>query len=189
MAVCSWVKVHDPLELAYHDQEWGKPLYDDQALFELLCLEMYQAGLSWSTVLHKRQAFRQAFYQYDVQAVAQMTDSDLDSLLGNADLIRHRGKLYATRTNARAFLVIQERFGSFATYLWAFVEHRPICQSVTAYRDLPSKTPLSERLAKDLKKRGFNFVGPVMAYSFLQAAGLINDHENTCLSKLLPGQM
>lgn len=185
MSICSWVKRDDPLECAYHDEEWGRPLYDDQALFELLCLESYQAGLSWSTVLHKRQAFRQAFHNYDVVKVAGMTDEDLDALLENPDLIRHRAKLYATRTNAQAFLAIQKTFGSFRDYIWAFVDNQPIQNRVSSYKSLPNKTPLSEKLAKDLKKQGFSFVGPVMAYSFMQAAGLVNDHEDTCPAKWL----
>ena len=180
MPICSWVKDDDPLEIAYHDKEWGKPLYDDAALFELLCLETYQAGLSWSTVLHKRQAFNDAFYQYDVKKVAEMSDSQLDNLLDNPQLIRHSAKLYATRTNAQAFLRVQEIYGSFSAYLWRFVNGSPQVNDVPSYKEAPTKTALSEQVAKDLKKHGFVFVGPVMAYSFLQAAGLVNDHENTC---------
>lgn len=183
MAICSWVKSDDPLEVAYHNEEWGKPLREEQALFELLCLESYQAGLSWSTVLHKRQAFNQAFHNYDIKKVAQMTDGELDKLQTNPNLIRHKAKLYGTRTNARAFLKVQEQFGSFSSYIWAFVGNLPLIHEVGSYRELPSKTSLSEKIAKDLKKRGFCFVGPVMVYSFLQAAGLVNDHENTCSFK------
>lgn len=177
---CSWVKESNPLYVAYHDEEWGRPLHDDQALFELLCLESYQAGLSWETVLNKREAFRQAFHGYVVEKVAQMTDKDLDQLLENPNIIRHKSKLYATRKNAQAFLRVQEEFGSFDKYLWLWSDFTPFVNQVDNYGTLPSKTDLSERLSKDLKKRGFSFVGPVCVYSYLQAAGLVNDHEDSC---------
>ncbi|VPI13305.1 DNA-3-methyladenine glycosylase I [Streptococcus pneumoniae] len=135
---CSWVKMTNPLYIAYHDEEWGQPLHDDQALFELLCMETYQAGLSWETVLNKRQAFREAFLQ------------------------------------------LQAEYGSFDAYLWSFVEGKTVVNDVPDYRQAPAKTPLSEKLAKDLKKRGFKFAGPVAVLSFLQAAGLVDDHENDC---------
>ncbi|MET3556916.1 DNA-3-methyladenine glycosylase I [Streptococcus rupicaprae] len=177
---CTWVKDTNPLYIRYHDTEWGRPLHDDRALFELLCLESYQAGLSWETVLNKRQAFQKAFYNYDIERVAAMTDQELDSLLDNPDIIRHRAKLYATRQNAQAFKKIQARFGSFDHYLWSWVDGQPIVQSVPDYRLLPNQTSLSQAISKDLKKRGFTFVGPVCIYSYLQAAGLVNDHENHC---------
>lgn len=182
---CSWVKPGNPLYVAYHDQEWGRPLHDDHQLFELLCLETYQAGLSWETVLNKRVAFGSAFHGYAVAKVAQMTDRELDSLLENPGIIRHKAKLYATRTNAQAFLRVQAEFGSFASYLWDWVDNQPLVNQVADYRNLPSQTDLSRALSKDLKKRGFAFVGPVCVYSFLQAAGLINDHEDTCFAKML----
>lgn len=182
---CSWVKPSNPLYVAYHDQEWGRPLHDDHRLFELLCLETYQAGLSWETVLNKRAAFGSAFHGYAVAKVAQMTDQELDSLLENPAIIRHKAKLYATRTNAQAFLRVQAEFGSFASYLWDWVDGQPMINQVADYRDLPNQTDLSRALSKDLKKRGFAFVGPVCVYSFLQAAGLINDHEDTCFAKML----
>ncbi|MBZ2155942.1 DNA-3-methyladenine glycosylase I [Streptococcus anginosus] len=177
---CGWVKMNNPLYVAYHDEEWGRPLHDDWKLFELLCMETYQAGLSWETILNKRQAFREAFHFYDAQKIAQMTDADLDGLLGNPDIIRNKMKIYATRANAQAFLKIQAEFGSFDHYLWSFVDFTPIDNPVKDYKQMPSKTPLSEKLAKDMKRRGFEFVGPVCVYSFLQAAGLVNDHEETC---------
>lgn len=180
MTICSWVNPNDPLQIAYHKEEWGRPLHDDQKLFELLCLESYQAGLSWSTVLHKRQAFRAAFYNYDPKKVAKMTDHALDQLLEKPELIRHKAKLYATRTNAQAFLKIQDEFGSFNHYLWQWVNWKPIVSTVSNYYQMPNQTKLSQNLAKDLKKRGFTFIGPVMTYSFLQAAGLVNDHEDSC---------
>lgn len=180
MKRCSWVKAENPLYLAYHDEEWGKPLHDDQALFELLCMETYQAGLSWETVLMKRQAFRDAFYDYEIETVAQMTDAELDNLLDNPAIIRHRLKLYATRANARAFRQLQIQHGSFDQYLWSFVDGETKVHDVPDYRQLAAKTPLSEELSKALKKAGFKFVGPVTVQSFLQAAGLVNDHENAC---------
>ena len=177
---CSWVKMTNPLYIAYHDEEWGQPLHDDQALFELLCMETYQAGLSWETVLNKRQAFREAFHGYQIQAVADMTDTELEALLDNPAIIRNRAKIFATRANAQSFLRLQEEYGSFDAYLWSFVEGETIVNDVPDYRQAPAKTPLSEKLAKDLKKRGFKFTGPVAVLSFLQAAGLVDDHENDC---------
>lgn len=177
---CGWVKIQNPLYVAYHDQEWGRPLHNDQALFELLCLETYQAGLSWETILNKRQAFREAFYGYDAEKIAAMADSDLDALLDNPAIVRNKMKIYATRANAQAFLQIQQEMGSFDSYIWSFVDFQPLINHWQDYKQAPAKTALSERLAKDMKKRGFKFVGPVCAYSFLQAAGLVNDHEEAC---------
>ena len=177
---CSWVKMNNPLYVAYHDEEWGQALHDDRALFELLCLETYQAGLSWETVLNKRQAFREAFHDYQIQAVAEMTDAELETLLDNPDIIRNRAKIFATRTNAQAFLQVQEAYGSFDAYLWSFVNGQTIINDVPDYHLAPAKTALSEKLSQDLKKRGFKFTGPVAVLAFLQAAGLIDDHENDC---------
>lgn len=148
---CSWVKMTNPLYITYHDEEWGQPLHDDQALFELLCMETYQAGLSWETVLNKRQAFRQAFHGYQIQAVAEITDTELEALLENPAIIRNRAKIFATRANAQAFLRLQEEYGSFDAYLWSFVEGKTIVNDVPDYRQAPAKTALSEKLAKDLK--------------------------------------
>ncbi|MCR5493856.1 MAG: DNA-3-methyladenine glycosylase I [Streptococcus sp.] len=180
MKRCSWVRENNPLYVVYHDTEWGKPLHDDQALFELLCLETYQAGLSWETILNKRAAFKQSFYDYDVTKVAQMTDEELEMLLQNPEIVRNRRKIFATRTNAKAFIKIQKEFGSFDEYLWRWVDYAPIINEVEDYANFPASTPLSENLSKDLKKRGFKFVGPICVYSFLQAAGLVNDHEVDC---------
>ncbi|MDO4659520.1 DNA-3-methyladenine glycosylase I [Streptococcus sp.] len=177
---CGWVKMNNPLYVAYHDEEWGQPLHDDRALFELLCLETYQSGLSWETVLNKRQGFREAFHGYQIQAVAEMTDGELEALLENPAIIRNRAKLFATRANAQAFLQIQKTFGSFDAYLWSFVEGKTIVNGVPDYHLAPAKTALSEKLSQDLKKRGFKFTGPVAVLAFLQAAGLIDDHENDC---------
>lgn len=178
---CGWVKMNNPLYIAYHDEEWGNPLRgDERALFELLCLETYQAGLSWETILNKRQAFKEAFHNYEIDKVAQMTDMDLEAVLQNPAVVRNRGKIYATRANAQAFLTIQSEYGSFEAYIWSFVDGQPLVNHVENYRQAPAKTELSETIAKDLKKRGFKFTGPVCVYSYLQAAGLVNDHETDC---------
>ncbi|MGT2737305.1 DNA-3-methyladenine glycosylase I [Streptococcus orisratti] len=177
---CTWVKLTNPLYIAYHDQEWGKPLHNEHDLFELLCMETYQAGLSWETILNKRQAFREAFHGYDLNKVATMSDAELDEILQNPNVIRNRLKIYATRANAQAFLQVQKDFGSFDHYLWSWVNFTPLDNSVKDYRQAPAKTDLSEKLSKDMKKRGFKFTGPVCVYSYLQAAGLVNDHENSC---------
>ena len=177
---CGWVKMNNPLYVAYHDEEWGQPLHDDRALFELLCLETYQSGLSWETVLNKRQGFREAFHGYQIQAVAEMTDGELEALLENPAIIRNRAKLFATRANAQAFLQVQKTYGSFDAYLWSFVNGQTIINDVPDYHLAPAKTSLSEKLSQDLKKRGFKFTGPVAVLAFLQAAGLVDDHENDC---------
>lgn len=177
---CTWVKLTNPIYIAYHDQEWGKPLHNEHDLFELLCMETYQAGLSWETILNKRQAFREAFHGYDLNKVATMSDAELDEILQNPNVIRNRLKIYATRANAQAFLQVQKDFGSFDHYLWSWVNFTPLDNSVKDYRQAPAKTDLSEKLSKDMKKRGFKFTGPVCVYSYLQAAELVNDHENSC---------
>ena len=153
---CGWVKMNNPLYVAYHDEEWGQPLHDDRALFELLCLETYQAGLSWETVLNKRQAFREAFHGYQIQAVAEMTDGELEALLENPAIIRNRAKLFATRANAQAFLQVQKTYGSFDAYLWSFVDGQTIINDVPDYHLAPAKTALSEKLSQDLKKKDSN---------------------------------
>ena len=180
MKRCSWVKEKNPLYVAYHDQEWGKPCQGDQALFELLCLETYQAGLSWETVLNKREAFRQVFHEYEIDRVAAMTDEELEDLMNNPGIIRHRAKLWATRTNARVVQEIQKEYGSFDAYVWSWVDGEPQVHDVPDYGTVPAQTDLSRALSKDLKKRGSSFTGPVAMQSFLQAAGLFNDHENAC---------
>ncbi|EHJ52383.1 DNA-3-methyladenine glycosylase I [Streptococcus macacae] len=183
MQRCSWVKESNPLYVAYHDKEWGKPLHDDQKLFELLCLESYQSGLSWEVVLNKRAAFKEAFYNYNIEKVSQMTDADLEELLQNEHIIRNKRKIYATRTNAQAFLILQRKFGSFDSYLWSWVNFSPIINAVKDYKEVASKTKLSEEITKDLKNYGFKFIGPVCIYSYLQAVGLVNDHEENCAFK------
>jgi len=170
----------NPLYVAYHDEEWGIPLHKERELFELLCLETYQAGLSWEMILNKRKAFKEVFHNYDIVKVAAMSDDELEEILQNPAVVRNRLKIYATRNNAQAFISIQENEGSFDRYIWSFVEDVPITNQVLNYNEVPSKTPLSEKISKDLKKKGFKFVGPVAVYSFLQAAGLVNDHECDC---------
>ena len=172
--------MNNPLYVAYHDEGWGQPLHDDQELFELLCMETYQAGLSWETVLNKRQAFRQAFDGYHLQHVADMTDEELEALMNNPAIIRNRAKIFATRANAQAFLQVQAEFGAFDVYLWFFVDGKTMVNDVPDYSQAPAKTPLSEKISKELKKLGFKFTGPVAVLSFLQAAGLVDDHENDC---------
>lgn len=178
---CQWI-AHSKNQnyIDYHDKEWGKPLHDDQSLFELLMMECYQTGLSWESVLNKRQAFRQVFDHYNPEKVASLTDEKLEDILTNPNIIRNRSKIYATRRNAQAFLNIQEEFTSFDAYLWSFVDFSPLVNPVENYKDVPAKTELSQRLSKDLKKRGFTFTGPVVVYAYMQAAGLVNDHEISC---------
>lgn len=176
---CPWCG-SDPLYVAYHDTEWGVPSRDDRHLFEMLCLEGQQAGLSWITVLKKRENYRKAFFRFDPRKVARMTDADCEALLQDPGIIRHIGKLTAIRDNARATLAVQKECGSLAAYVWAFVGDRPVTNRVRDYRKLPSSTALSDALAKDLKKRGFRFVGSTTVYAFMQAVGMVNDHEAGC---------
>ncbi|MFD0897200.1 DNA-3-methyladenine glycosylase I [Loigolactobacillus binensis] len=172
---CSWAN-SSPAMQAYHDQEWGRPTQDDQELFERLCMETYQAGLSWSTVLNKRAAFHRDFHDYQIQAVAAMTPAEIAAAMDDPAIIRNRRKLAATVTNAQAWLKVAAAEGSFAHYFWAFI-------GVPQQHDgqtVPTQTPLSARLAKDLKQRGFKFIGPVAAYAFMQSVGAVNDHELNC---------
>ncbi|EHI70578.1 DNA-3-methyladenine glycosylase I [Streptococcus ictaluri] len=187
MKRCSWVPSDNGLYCDYHDKEWGKPIYEDQALFELLCLESYQSGLSWLTVLKKRQAFRQVFHHYDIEAVSDdieavsaFTQEEMIAALKNPAIIRHRLKLEATVNNARAVQEIQKEFGTLSSYLWEFVEGQPLDNLVNKDNPVPAQSALSVVLARDLKKRGFKFLGPTTIYSFMQASGMINDHEEDC---------
>ena len=176
---CSWCG-DDPLYVAYHDMEWGVPVHDDQKMFEMLLLETFQAGLSWITVLKKRERFRVRFKQFDPVQVAQMTDRELEELLSDKGIIRNRQKIFAARNNARAFLETENEFGSFCSYLWAFVGQRPIVNRWNRSSELPGRSKLSEAISKDMKRRGFQFVGPTVVYAHLQAAGLVNDHLIGC---------
>ncbi|HXH82733.1 MAG TPA: DNA-3-methyladenine glycosylase I [Candidatus Tectomicrobia bacterium] len=175
---CAWAR--DPLDRGYHDREWGVPLRDDRRLFELLTLEGAQAGLSWSTILRKRSAYRRAFAGFDPRAVARFGAADVARLLADAGIVRHRGKIEATIENARRFLAVQREHGSFAEYLWAFVGGRPLQNRWRRAADVPAATEVSRALSRNLRARGFRFVGPTICYAFMQAAGLVNDHTVDC---------
>ena len=164
----------------YHDNEWGIPVHDDQHLFEMLILEGAQAGLSWETILKRREGYRKAFHHFDPKKVASMSDQDLDDLLQDKAIIRNRLKIYSARQNARIFLSIQKEFGSFDAYLWSFVEYNPIINRRAHFSDIPATTPESDALSKDLKKRGMTFVGSTIIYAYMQAVGLVNDHLTEC---------
>lgn len=176
---CGWCG-DDPLYIAYHDEEWGVPLHDDRRLFELLVLEGAQAGLSWITILRKRAAYREAFDGFDIATVAAYGEADTARLLANPGIVRNRLKVAAAIRNARGVLAIQRECGSFDRYLWDFVEGVPIRNRWRTLSELPARTELSDRLSKDLKRRGFTFVGSTICYSFLQAAGLVDDHVADC---------
>lgn len=164
----------------YHDSEWGRPSHDDQHLFEMLILEGAQAGLSWETVLKKREGYRKAFHAFEAQKVAAMTDQELEQLRSNQEIIRNKLKIKAARTNARIFLQIQKEFGSFNAYVWGFVKDKPINNQWEWFHQIPITTPESDALSKDLKKRGMTFVGSTIIYSFMQAVGMVNDHLDDC---------
>lgn len=176
---CGWC-IGDALYEAYHDEEWGVPVKDDDTLFEFLILETFQAGLSWITVLRKRENFRNAFDNFDYKKIAAYNQDKIEELLGNAGIIRNKLKINATITNAQAFMKIQEEFGSFSTYIWKFVNDVPIKNKFKDYRKAPANTPLSDTISKDLKKRGFKFVGTTVVYAHMQATGMVNDHEVSC---------
>jgi len=176
---CPWCG-NDPQYVAYHDAEWGVPVHDDRMLFEMLILEGAQAGLSWLTVLRKRDNYRRAMDGFDPEAVARYDKRKIDALMSDPGLIRHRGKLEAAVTNARAFLDVQNSRGSFDAYLWDFVDGRPIRNRFRSMQQVPASTPLSDRISRDLKKRGFKFVGSTICYAYMQAVGLVNDHLVSC---------
>lgn len=169
-----------PLYVRYHDEEWGAPLHDDRALFELLILEGAQAGLSWLTVLKRREGYRIAYQGFDPARIAAYGPADQARLLADAGIVRNKAKVAASVKNAQAFLAVQEAFGSFDTYLWRFTEGKPVIGGWDDIKQVPAVTPLAETLSRDLKKRGFGFVGPTIVYAFLQAAGLVNDHLRGC---------
>ncbi|AKA34746.1 DNA-3-methyladenine glycosylase I [Flagellimonas lutaonensis] len=176
---CGWCE-GDALYEAYHDNEWGVPVKDDPTLFEFLVLETFQAGLSWITILRKRENFRRAFDNFDYEKVAQYPQSKIDALLQDTGIIRNKLKVHATVTNAQAFMKVRQEFGSFSNYIWGFVNGTPIKNSYDDYRKAPAKTELSEIISKDLKKRGFKFVGSTVVYAHMQATGMVNDHETSC---------
>ncbi len=176
---CEWCGT-DPLYVEYHDNEWGVPLHDDRGLFELLTLEGAQAGLSWLTILRKREHYRNAFHGFDPQKVAGYSKKEVEKLLGNPGIVRNRRKIESTVGNARCVLAIQEEFGSFDAFLWRYVDHQPLQNARKSLTELPAKTALSDTISKDLKKQGFNFVGSTICYAFMQAVGMVNDHVVTC---------
>ena len=176
---CGWC-LGDDLYESYHDEEWGVPVYDDAKLFEFLILETFQAGLSWITVLRKRENFRKAFDNFDYTEVANYDQTKIDSLLQDSGIIRNKLKIDATITNAQAFIKIQEEFGSFNKYIWGFVDGSPIKNNFKSIKELPANTPLSDAISKNLKSRGFKFVGSTVVYAHMQATGMVNDHETSC---------
>jgi DNA-3-methyladenine glycosylase I len=178
-ATCNWATTNE-LMLKYHDEEWGVPLHDDDKLFEFLVLEGFQAGLSWQTILNKRENFRQAFDDFNVEKVAKYGSSKIDELIQDASIIRNRMKIEATVNNAKRFIEIQGEFGSFDNYIWGFVDHKPVQNAFRTLKDLPAFTPLSDRVSADLKKRGFKFAGSTVIYAHMQATGMVNDHLISC---------
>lgn len=176
---CTW-STHDPLMMQYHDEEWGVPLHDDRKLFEFLILEGAQAGLSWQTVLNKRENYRKAFHYFDPKKIAHYSAQDVKRLLGNAGIIRNRFKINATIINAQNFLEVQKEFDSFDQYIWQFVKGKPIQNKFKSIKELPAYTKESDAMSKDLKKRGFKFIGSTICYAFMQATGMVNDHITDC---------
>ncbi len=176
---CAWCEGVE-LNREYHDSEWGVPVFDDRTLFEFLILEGAQAGLSWTTILKKRSGYLEAFYDFDVERVAQISDARQEELRHFDGIVRNRLKISSTVGNAQAFIDIQKSHGSFCAYLWAFVDGSPIDNSVQSLSDIPAETPLSKDISQDLKRRGFRFVGPTIVYAYMQAVGMVNDHEMDC---------
>lgn len=176
---CKWPG-DDALMIKYHDEEWGVPIHDDIKLFEFLILEGAQAGLSWKTVLYKRDNYRKAFDDFDIQKISQYDEKKVEELMENAGIIRNRLKIISTIQNAKMFLKIQEEFGSFDKYIWQFVDYKTIKHEINTISDIPVKTLEAEKMSKDLLKRGFKFVGPTICYAFMQASGMVNDHEAGC---------
>jgi DNA-3-methyladenine glycosylase I len=177
---CPWVPQNDTIYQQYHDTHWGIPCTDDTILFEYLVLEAAQAGLSWKTILIRRDSYRKAFNNYDVSAIAAMTESDIVALLQNPGIIRNRLKVTAAINNAKHFLEVQSEFGTFAAYIWKFVDYKPIQSQLVSIKDYPVRTATSDAISKDLKKRGFSFVGTTIMYAYMQSIGMVNDHTANC---------
>lgn len=175
---CGWSNTE--LYNDYHDNEWGRPIHDDRKLFEMLILEGMQAGLSWITVLNKREAFREAFDYFDVRKVAKYEENKVEELMQNEKIIRNRLKIKSAITNAKLFLKVQQEYGSFDSFIWSYVNHKPIQNHFSEISELPASTPLSDEISKDLKKMGFKFVGSTIIYAYMQAIGLVNDHVKKC---------
>ena len=180
---CPWLDTSKDDYVAYHDDEWGIPVYDDQTLFEFITLESAQAGLSWYTILKKRDGYRRAFLDFDAEKVAQMNEHDVERLMLDETIIRNRLKIVATINNAKRFIEIQQEFGSFSNYQWQFVGGKPLVNELDKLSDYPAITEASTAFAKDLKKRGFKFLGPTTVYAHMQACGMVNDHSNDCFRK------
>lgn len=176
---CAWCE-QDPLYQQYHDQEWGKPVFDDAILFEFLVLESFQAGLSWITILKKRENFRKAFDRFDYKKIARYTDKKVEILMQDTGIVRNRLKILATIQNAQRFMEIQKEYGSFSDYIWSYVDGKPIVNRPKTLKDIPAKTSLSDSISKDLKKRGFKFLGSTVMYAHMQATGIIDDHVQEC---------
>lgn len=177
---CKWLNLKNPLYVEYHDKEWGVAVHDDVKLFEMLILEGAQAGLSWETVLNKREGYRKAFKNFDLKKVSKMTDEEFEKLMFNEAIIRNRLKIFSVRKNAKVFIEIQKEFSSFDKYLWGYVNGKPIKNRPKSLKQVPSKTELSDIISKDLKKRGMSFVGSTIIYAYLQAVGIVNDHTTDC---------
>lgn len=177
---CGWVDLNNPLYVAYHDEEWGVPVHDERKHFEMLVLEGAQAGLSWATILNRREGYRKAFDNFDPETVADYDEDKVQALLQDSGIIRNRLKIRSAIKNARAFLAIQKEFGSFDHYLWGFVNHQPIINHFKTLEEIPAQTDLSQKISRDLKKRGMSFVGPTIIYAHMQAIGLVNDHLVDC---------
>lgn len=175
---CSWATTD--LYQAYHDQEWGQPVHDDRKLFEMLILEGMQAGLSWLTILNKRKAFREAFDQFDYRKIAGYDEAKIDALMQNPQIVRNRLKIRSAITNAQQFIQVQEEYGSFDAFIWSYVDNKPIHNHFQTEAEIPATTPLSDKISKDLKKRGFKFVGSTIIYAYMQAIGMVNDHVKGC---------
>jgi DNA-3-methyladenine glycosylase I len=177
---CGWVRADSPAYVAYHDHEWGVPVHDDRLLFELLILEGAQAGLSWETILRKRDRYREVYDGFDPARVALFDERRIAQLLADPGIVRNRLKVHASVGNARAFLDVQQEHGGFDAYIWSFVDGRPVQNSWRSLGELPARTPVSDAMSRDLQRRGFKFVGSTICYAFMQAAGLVNDHETGC---------
>jgi len=179
---CSWTST-DELMIKYHDEEWGVPVHDDRKLFEFIVLESAQAGLSWRTILHRREGYRKAFSGFDFNKIAKFTDKDFERLMNDTRIIRNRLKIIATINNAQKFIEIRKEFGSFDKYIWSFLNNKPIINNFNTLKELPAKTGLSDKISIDLKKRGFKFMGSTIVYAHMQATGMVDDHVNECFRK------
>ncbi|MFV0423960.1 MAG: DNA-3-methyladenine glycosylase I [Bacilli bacterium] len=178
MKRCEWAS--NDLEIEYHDKEWGRPVYDDKVLFEFLVLEGAQAGLSWDTILKRRGGYKKIFSNFDYIKLSKLTNANLDEILESPLIIRNKLKVYSVRTNAIAFIEVQKEFGSFSNYIWSFTDNKVIDNNPNNISEILASTPLSEKISKDLKKRGFKFVGPTIVYAYMQAVGIVNDHIKDC---------